>query len=119
MSSGLVPIGSKQPSGALAIAARQRMPTSGSFRTGQSGNPGGRPKSAYFRKLLLKRLQIEVAQGLTSGEAAINSIVDKVITEADVSAFTAIRDTVDGKPQSNDTGSTGIQIQIAIEAIST
>jgi len=70
------------------------------FRPGSTPNPGGRPKSAKFRREFVKQLRMEVAEGTTRLACIADGMIDKAMQ--DVAAATFIRDTVDGKPSVND-----------------
>jgi len=83
----------------------------GRFPAGRSGNPGGRPKSSLVRRELLKAAKIEIAPGVTQLACMAQGMMDKAAS--DVAAASFVRDTIDGKPQS-DGSSNGTQISIAI-----
>ncbi len=66
------------------------------FRKGQSGNPGGRPKSKLFREALLAEL---AAAGDDTAE--IRDIARKLIDmakEGDIQAVKEVADRLEGKP---------------------
>ena len=107
---------SEQHSLAPSLPIARRVPNSGSFRTGASGNPGGRPRTAHIRKQLLSQLRQEIAAGVTNTGSVCAAVIDKAIA-GDVAAFTAIRDTVDGKPGNDGAGAGTIAIAIGIEFI--
>jgi Family of unknown function (DUF5681) len=102
---------------ATAIPVQTRTNEATRFRPGQSGNPSGRPKVALFRRSAIKQLKAELSDNWNQLDEVINGQIQRAIEKQDTAAVTLLRDIVDGKPGSNDTGSTGIQIQIAIEAI--
>ena len=75
------------------------------FKPGQSGNPSGRPKTALVRKALLAHLEeaVKSAKGKKNGKTHLREVIESIVAEAKggdhgVQAFTAIRDTVDGRP---------------------
>lgn len=110
---------SQKPQNSIAmphsVSVARRVPNSGSFAPGKSGNPGGRPRSAKFRRIALRHLELAVAGDTTQADCVVDAIIQKAINEGDVAAFTALRDTVDGKPQA-DSGAGG-QISIAIQVV--
>ena len=69
---------------------RPSPPTTGQWKPGQSGNPGGRPKTKIFTEAL-KKLIAE-----RGPDESANIIYSKMLT-GDVSAWNAIADRVDGK----------------------
>lgn len=81
------------------------MPVGRRFSPGMTGNPNGRPKTAQVRKALLAHLEeaIKDAKGKKNGKTYLRAMVESIVAEArggehGVQAFTAIRDTVDGRP---------------------
>jgi hypothetical protein len=87
------------------------------FQPGNCANPNGRPKIAHFRKALLRQLYLEIAPGFRRIDAVCDAIIEKAI-KGDVQALTLLRDTVDGKPQT-DAPMNPIGIQISVNAIGT
>jgi hypothetical protein len=66
------------------------------FKKGQSGNPGGRPKTKEFTEAI--RLAVHEAQGnRTRLRVIADALVDKAI-EGDLSAIREVADRLDGKP---------------------
>lgn len=66
------------------------------FKKGQSGNPGGRPKSREFRDVLM--LALKSADG---DKLKLRRVAEKLVEKAIEGAMAAIReiaDRVDGKP---------------------
>lgn len=100
---------------AILSAVETRSNGYAGFRPGVSGNPSGRPKSAKLRRALLRQLNQQIADGITRSDVAADALV--LAAEAGgrvgVSAFEAIRDTVDGKPTSNEQHTTVGTINIA------
>lgn len=69
------------------------------WRPGVSGNPGGRPSYKIMSDACARKL-IEVPNPET-GESRADIIAERVISQAeqgDIQAFTAVRDTVEGRP---------------------
>jgi hypothetical protein len=70
------------------------------FKSGQSGNPGGRPKE-IFRTVALQKLTKLVRKGKIE-QSAIEHVLEAQVKRAmsgNTEAFKALRDTVDGRPQ--------------------
>jgi Family of unknown function (DUF5681) len=68
------------------------------FKPGQTGNPGGRPKHAKpFRGMLLRELDCLTPEGITKMEALARRVV-KCALDGDMTAVRIIRDSVDGLP---------------------
>lgn len=68
------------------------------FQKGQSGNPGGRPKSAWtFASLLREALEKKSLDGDEVKHAVMNALVDKAV-EGDVQAIKEIANRIDGMP---------------------
>lgn len=68
------------------------------FQSGQSGNPGGRPKRA---KLFTQSLLVALKKTDADNVEAVQRIADKLVALAesgDVQAIKEIADRVDGKP---------------------
>ena len=72
------------------------------WKPGQSGNPGGKPRTAHIRKHLLKLTKIAVAGDTTRLDCLLDSVIERGTAEGDVTVATFVRDTVDGKPTAND-----------------
>jgi len=71
------------------------------FQPGESGNPGGRPKTALMRKALLERLTDgagELSDQARELVAVLLALATGKSERGNVRAFEAIRDTVDGRP---------------------
>ena len=69
----------------------------GQFTKGESGNPGGRPKSKLWREAILEALN---AAGNGNGKK-LRLLAKKIVEQAlagDVSAMREIGDRIDGKP---------------------
>jgi Family of unknown function (DUF5681) len=99
----------------VVVGARRDFATR--FRPGQSGNPHGRPRTAKFRRELVKQLRETVAgTDVTRLAQVCHGMIEKA--SSDVPAAVFVRDTVDGKPGANETGAIA-QISIAIENIGT
>jgi hypothetical protein len=81
------------------------------FKPGSTPNPGGRPRSAKFRREALKQLRMEIVPGVTRLACIVDGAIERASTET--AAATFIRDTVDGKPSSNDDRPTVGTINIA------
>jgi len=107
---------SEQGNHAFIPGAVERRGIATRFEPGKSGNPGGRPRTAKFRKLALKHLNIVVAEGTKQADCVMDAIVQKAIGEGDVPAASFLRDVVDGKPGSNDAnaGPTHVSIEIVM-----
>lgn len=70
------------------------------FQPGESGNPGGRPKSAVLSAALRAKLKSDVVKKLTSRTFA-EKLCDKLVEEGldgNVNAIVAIGDRTEGKP---------------------
>ena len=67
----------------------------GKFAPGYSGNPGGRPRRKPITDAVLR---IFDKLSLQEHEALLMPVIKKMATTGDVAAFTALRDTVEGKP---------------------
>ncbi len=83
------------------------------FPKGTSGNPNGRPKG-LFNKSARKQLRKRAENGEINVDAVVGAQVDKAIVKADTAAATFLRDTVDGKPASQDDNG-GNQIAIVVQ----
>ncbi len=84
------------------------------WKPGQSGNPKGRPKTTPLTDALLKALNDKKkSQRIANALIAVAS--DKE-SPKQVQAFAEIRDTVEGKPQS-DGQSSGPQVLIVVNSI--
>ena len=77
------------------------------FQPGHTGNPKGRPVKPLADKLLHKLVRKRHAEA----EAICDAIIAKA-KEGDVPAFTAIRDTVEGKPVQRVEGDQAIHITV-------
>jgi hypothetical protein len=84
------------------------------FQPGQTGNPGGRPRTKLFRKALIALLAD------TEDEASPSERLRKIaarLTDAaekgDIRAAEFLRDCVDGKPTADDAQDSGPQIVFA------
>ena len=91
------------------------------FVRGKSGNPGGRPKTSILRRNLIKQLRSEVSNGIDNLNCVTAGLIDTAIAggSSGVAAYSAIRDTVDGRPSSSgDNGdSQTMAIQINIDTV--
>ena len=89
------------------------------FQPGESGNPGGRPKSAVLSAALRAKLKSDVVKKLTSRTFA-EKLCDKLVEEGldgNVNAIVAIGDRTEGKPavtMSVNEGADGIKTLIEI-----
>jgi len=89
------------------------------FKPGESGNPGGRPKSAVLSAALRAKLKSDVVKKLTSRTFA-EKLCDKLVEEGldgNVNAIVAIGDRTEGKPavtMSVNEGADGIKTLIEI-----
>jgi len=71
------------------------------FKKGQSGNPGGRPKSKILSEAYRKLLETEIAKGKDKGKTYAEVIAAKILKEARkgvVKAASEIANRVEGKP---------------------
>src|SRR5436853_3706870 len=66
------------------------------FQKGQSGNPGGRPRSEQGITPWLKRLLFEKANGQTRAELIATTLLNMAI-DGDVNAIRVVLERVDGK----------------------
>ena len=67
------------------------------FKKGQSGNPGGRPKTKAFADAI--RIAVNEAQGnRTKLRAIADTLVEKAV-EGEMWAIREVADRLDGKPQ--------------------
>lgn len=66
------------------------------FKPGQSGNPGGKPKSKILTDSLRLCLDEKDAKGITNAEKLARALVDRALT-GDVSAYREIADRIEGK----------------------
>lgn len=106
---------------ASGVAVQQRRDYATRFQPGSTPNPGGRPKSAFLRKRALRHLRAAVADGIDQLDCVVDATIQTAIQggTAGVAAFTALRDTVDGKPQAASDDSEAPRISIAIDVIGT
>ena len=74
---------------------------------GVSGNPGGRPKT-IFGKAALRHLRKRAENGETNLDAVVGAQVKKAIRKGDTRAAEFLRDSVDGRPNANDSERTNI-----------
>ena len=74
---------------------------------GVSGNPGGRPKGV-FGKAALRQLRKRAKNGETNLDAVVGAQVRKAIRKGDTRAAEFLRDSVDGRPNANDSIGTNI-----------
>ena len=101
----------------IGVSVERRSNEATRFRPGQSGNPHGRPRTAKFRRELVKQLRETVAgTDVTRLAQVCHGMIEKA--SSDVPAAVFVRDTVDGKPGASETGAIA-QISIAIENIGT
>src|SRR5260370_15746243 len=82
------------------VVVQRRSNEATRFRPGQSGNPSGRPRVAFLRRRTLKHLRTAIAEGVDQLDAVVDSTIQTAIAGGTpgVAAFTALRDTVDGRP---------------------
>lgn len=66
------------------------------FQPGQSGNPGGRPKTKILTDALRLHLDEKDKAGVTNAEKLARALVARALT-GDVSAYREICDRVEGK----------------------
>ena len=78
------------------------------WKPGQSGNPGGRPK----RKPLTEALQAILDN--PEEVMAVCKAQMKRAKKGHVDSFTAIRDTVEGKPSGDDKSGSNVAVEILI-----
>ena len=103
-----IPQASLQP-----VYVAKRQPT-GHFAPGSSGNPGGRRRVGIVSRALKTQLRTEIANGVRR----VDVMADAVITRAetgDITSATFVRDTVEGRPASNDDRGNIGGITIAIQ----
>ncbi len=88
------------------------------FKKGTSGNLNGRPKG-IVSKALTKELKRKIADsGETVLQALIKGYVVKALEEQDPARFNSIRDTVDGKPISQEDGANvGVGLFVQLEVV--
>jgi hypothetical protein len=67
------------------------------WKKGQSGNPGGRPRTARLSRALRQALATEGRDGRTLAQMIADAVVGKA-KRGNVQAFKEIRDTVEGRP---------------------
>jgi hypothetical protein len=77
------------------------------WKPGQSGNPGGRPKT-IFGKAALRQLRKRAENGETNLDAVVGTQVKKAIRKGDTRAAEFLRDSIDGRPSANDSSTTNI-----------
>jgi hypothetical protein len=94
-------------SGAISAKRRGRPENLRPWRKGVSGNPGGRPKS-IFGKAALRQLRKRAESGETILDAVVGAQVRKAIPKGDTRAAEFLRDSVDGRPGANESGSANI-----------
>jgi len=71
------------------------------FQPGESGNPGGRPRTAVVRRVLLELLTDSDGEPSPELRALAKAVYELAVGKSkrgNVRAFEAIRDTVDGRP---------------------
>lgn len=113
MSLELVHPASEQTNAAPHVPVQTRKIPHSAFKPGISGNPGGRPRSAYFRKKALKQLRQEIAAGVDRGDTVLDAIVSKA-ADGDMIAAEFLRDTVDGPVAAAQSGfSVNVNLQSA------
>ena len=77
----------------------KRPPVRTSYKPGQSGNPGGRPKNAESVTYHIRQLLSEVgADGTLNARAVAEKLLALAITDDNVPALREIIDRADGKP---------------------
>lgn len=72
------------------------------FQPGQSGNPGGRPKSKLLSEAYKAILETEITRGKDKGKTVAEAIAGVMATESrngKVNAAAEIADRVEGKPR--------------------
>lgn len=72
-----------------------RMANSGSFKKGQSGNPGGRP-AVLLTPLLREIMQATESGNISKAKLLAQTLVDKAIA-GDMDAIKVVLDRIDGK----------------------
>lgn len=96
-----------------AISTSSRVPPQLKRFAFTPGHPGGgRPKSALFRKRLLKDLLTHVDGERDRADLVAAALGDQAI-KGNVHAFEALRDTVDGKPGQDVAAAGGVTIVLA------
>lgn len=81
-------------------AAKRTMPVGRRFVKGQSGNPGGRPRTSLLSQAVRQRLS-ELVPDDPDGRTYAQKIADALVSRAakgDAESFRAVGDRAEGKP---------------------
>src|SRR5271157_4575478 len=86
------------PQNRISVETRSNL-----FQPGNNANPGGRPKTKLFRHKFMKHLRSMDGE-VDRADRVVANMIDHAAGQFkdSVAAFVAIRDTVDGKPESSD-----------------
>lgn len=101
----------------IAEPLRKRVPNSGSFSPGQSGNPTGRPRAKHFRRELLRQFNAEIANGIRRGTVVADSAMT-LAENGNLDAMELVRDTLDGRPTVAEESGANVGVSVSVEIIS-